>query len=151
MIKEFEHYHGVVFSRLLHKYTGVVTLRTFPTKGNSSYVINDRIGIYIKYSTKRMSPWRFSFTREHQDEIREMRDNLDVTFLLMVCKSDGIVALSYPELKNILDENHEEVEWVSVSRKPRGSYVVKGADGKLPYRANKNDFPDKLFEYLEPQ
>jgi len=58
MIKEFEFYHGAVLSGLAHA-DRPVSLKLYPTSSNSSYVINDTIGIFVKYSSKRMSPWKF--------------------------------------------------------------------------------------------
>ncbi|MEW6330343.1 MAG: hypothetical protein AB1560_02680 [Pseudomonadota bacterium] len=146
MIKEFERYHGVVFARILHSSKCMVSLQPYPTPGNSSYVVNGNIGIYIKYSGKRMSPWRFSFTREHQEEIKQMRDQLGKVFVVFVCGTDGVVSLSYNELKSVLDDTHGDVEWVSISRSARKMYLIKGSDGKLPFKAGKRDFPQSLFD-----
>lgn len=145
MIKEFERFHGTVFARILHGAESIVTLRLFAKAGNSSYVVNEDTGIYIKYSGRRLSPWRFSFAREHQDEIKQMRQQLKNVFVVFVCGTDGIVALSYNDLKNILDDVHEEVEWVSIARTARKMYLVKGSDGTLPFKAAKKDFPRSLF------
>ncbi|MDD3807317.1 MAG: hypothetical protein PHE86_04680, partial [Candidatus Marinimicrobia bacterium] len=112
MIKEYEFFHGVVFSRIAHSHSGFVKIKAHPTKSNSSYVINDNIGIYVKYSSKRLSPWRFSFKREHQDEILEMKNNFGEVFTIFVCNDDGIVCLDFNELKQILDYAHKENEWV---------------------------------------
>jgi len=145
MIKEFERFHGAVFARILREAGNAVSLQPYTTEGNSSYIVNGNIGIYIKYSRKRMSPWRFSFAGEHQDEIKQIRDQLGKVFVVFVCGTDGIVALSYGELKNILDEVHERTEWVSIARSVRKMYLVRGSDGRLPFKAGKRDFPQSLF------
>lgn len=115
--------------------------------GNSSYILNDKVGLYIKYSAKRMSPWRFSMQQEHQDEILEMKNNLSEVFLLLVCGEDGIVTLGFNELKVILNDAHSAVEWISASRNPRKEYTIKGSDGKLARKVGKTDFPKKVFEF----
>ena len=51
MIKEFEFHHGVVFSHILHSADKNISIRSYPTSDNASYVINDNIGIYIKVIT----------------------------------------------------------------------------------------------------
>jgi hypothetical protein len=145
MIKEFEFYHGTVFTKLLHGGGLACTISRYPTPDNAAYVVDHRVGIYIKYSTKRMSPWRFSFQRRHQEEIQEMKYNLGNVFLLLVCNDDGIVTLSFDELKRILDETHEEVEWISVARNKRQMYSVAGSDGRLGFKIGKDDFPSKIF------
>ncbi len=149
MIKEFEFYHGTVLARLIHSAKRPVSVKAYPTSSNASYIINDSIGLYIKHSSKRMSPWRFSFQREHQDEILHMRNNLDNVYIAFVCHEDGIPVLSFDELKDVLDEVHDKVEWISIARNPREKYTIKGSDGKLSHKIGDNEFPEKLFEKQE--
>jgi hypothetical protein len=148
MIKEFEFYHGIVFARLLHVTQKNVCIKPFPTQDNASYVINDKVGIYIKYSTKRLSPWRFSFQKKHQDEILEMKNKIGETFLLLVCNNDGIVIISFNELKHILNEKYKSVEWVSVARGRGEMYAVKGSDGELEFKIGKIEFPAKIINAI---
>jgi hypothetical protein len=146
MIKEFEFYHGTIFTRLVHNYGVPVTIKPFPTSSNSSYILNEIIGLYIKYSSKRMSPWRFSMQKLHQDEILQMKKQLKEVFILLVCGEDGIVTLGFDELKQILDHAHGKVEWISATRNPRKEYTIKGSDGKLSKKIGKADFPKKIVE-----
>jgi hypothetical protein len=148
MIKEFEFYHGTVFSQIFHSLDRNISIRPYNKSDNASYVINNNTGIYIKYSTKRLTPWRFSFLKRHQDEILEMKNNLTEIFLLLVCNNDGIVILSFNDLKRILNETHQEIEWVSVSRNKRQMYTVCGSDGDLKFKISQNDFPSKIFNWL---
>ncbi|WP_407490750.1 hypothetical protein [Elizabethkingia anophelis] len=148
MIKEFEFYHGVVFSKLIHNIPEGISIKLYPSPSNASYVINDNIGIYIKHSTKRMSPWRFSFQKCHQDEIFDMQKGLNNVFVLLVCGEDGVVALSYEELKTILDYTHDEIEWISASRTRNKDYEIKGSDGKLEKKIGKIDFLKKLSDSI---
>jgi len=150
MLREFEFYHGVVLSRLVHSNIPV-QIHPFSTESNASYILNESIGLYIKHSTKRMTPWRFSFQKKHQNEIQEMEKRLDDVFLILVCGDDGIVTLSYNELKKILDKQHDEVEWISILRRPREKYTVTGSDGKLRYKIGENEFPDKILNVLHQQ
>jgi len=145
MIKEFEFFHGLIFARLLHAAQRPLSLRCYSAAANSSYVLEDSIGLYIKYSTKRLTPWYFTFKKEHQAEIDAMRNTLGNVFLLLVCNDDGIVCLKYTELKQLLDDQHEDHEWVSVKRTKRQMYTVAGKDGKLQFKVGQNDFPQKLF------
>ncbi len=146
MLKEFEFFHGVVFSRILHGGKAPVSIKSYPTADNASYVVNDKAGIYIKYSAKRMSPWRFSFQKEHQDEILDMKNKFGEVYTILVCNDDGIVCLSFDELKEILDIQHDTVEWISVARGPREKYEIKGHDGKLRLKIGNSDFPEKIFK-----
>lgn len=145
MIKEFECYHGAVISRIIHEYGNRIIIEPYPSISNSSYIINKSICLFVKYSKKRMSPWSFTFKKEHQDEISKMKLKYKKVFTIFVCGTDGIVCLNYDELKSLLDENHESVEWIGIWRNPREKYKVKGTDGKLLFKISENEFPFKLF------
>ena len=146
MIKEFEFFHGLVLARILHATQRPVLIRPFRPTSNASYVLNNAVGLYIKYSAKRMTPWRFTFLQEHQDEIDALKKSLAKTFLTLVCNDDGIVCLEYSELKAILDHQHKPIEWISVTRRKNQMYSVKGSDGQLDFKVGKSEFPAKLFK-----
>lgn len=149
MTKEFEQYHGIVFTKLVHNDLGTaVSIRTYPTGGNASYILNENVGIYIKHSAKRMSPWRFSFLKKHQDEIATMKIHLREVFLVLVCGKDGVVSLCYSDLKKILNEVHDDIEWISAARNPKKEYTIKGSDGVLERKIGKSNFPKKIIETL---
>lgn len=146
MIKKFKFYHGVVLARVVHHNKGGATIRSYPTESNSSYIVDDSIGLYIKYCTNRMTPWKFSFSKAHQDEILDMQKDLSKVFVVFVCSDNGIAVLSFDELKHILDHDHQEMEWISLHRRPREKFTVKGSDGKLHFKIGDNNFPKKIFE-----
>ena len=104
--------------------------------------------VLSKYSKKLTTPWRFSFTKLHQDELKIMSELCKNCYLLLVCNKDGIACISYKDLKKILDDNHEVVEWISASRLARESYAIKGSDGKLKFKINLNDFPKNVTKNL---
>ena len=145
MIRDFEFYHGLVFARILHGTQRPLTLRPFKSVSNASYVVNDTIGIYIKHSSKRMTPWRFTFMKEHQEEIDLLKSNFEKVFLVLVCNDDGVVCLSYAELKQILDKQHGPIEWISATRHKREMYAIKGSNGELDFKVGQSEFPNKLF------
>lgn len=143
MIKEYEFFHGAVFSKMAHK-VGGVSIAAFKDTTNSSYILNGRCGLYIKYSKKRLTPWMFTFMLEHQKEIKEMADSLQDVLIVFVCNDNGICCITYAELKEILDENYEKAENVSIYRNPRKQYRVKGRDGQVKYRISEGDFEKKV-------
>jgi hypothetical protein len=145
MIKEFEFFHGLVFARILHGTQRSLSVRPFQSESNASYVVNDAIGIYIKYSAKRMTPWRFTFMKVHQKEIDLLKSNFKNVFLILVCNDDGVVCLSYLELKKLLDNQHDPIEWMSATRHKREMYLVRGSNGELDFKIGQNEFPEKIF------
>ena len=147
-LNEYEFYNGVVLNRLIRK-GKPIKIDVFPTSGNNSFMINEKVGLYLKYSTKKISPWRFSFTKEHQEEMKIMRDLLENIYLVLICGKDGIACIEYEELKQVLDEYYEDVEWVSASRLKREQYSIKGSNGKLDFKIADTDYPKKIFEKLD--
>ena len=147
-LNEYEFYNGVVLNRLIRK-GKPIKIDVFPTSGNNSFMINEKVGLYLKYSTKKISPWRFSFTKEHQEEMKIMRDLLENIYLVLICGKDGIACIEYEELKQVLDEYYEDVEWVSASRLKREQYSIKGSNGQLDFKIADTDYPRKIFEKLD--
>mgnify|MGYP000126645014 FL=1 len=145
-IKSYEFYHGSVISRIV-EYGRLIKIQTFPSDSNSSFSINDNeIGIFIKYTEARISPWRFTFKKSHQKEIEYIKDLHKKTFIILVCNDDGFCCLSWKEYKQILDSSYDLFEWISCSRMRREKYTVKGTDGKLKHKIGPGSFPTKLFE-----
>ena len=142
MNKNLEKYHGLVILKIIRKAKCPVT---FFKKNANSYIIDKKIGLYIKYSTKRLSPWTFTFRKEHQDEILFLKQEHKNTFTCLVCHNDGVVCLSFNELKFILDHNHSD-EWVRISRRPKQKYLISGSDGKLKNKKGNNEFPKIILD-----
>ena len=147
-INEYEFYNGVVLNRLIRKGT-IINIDIFPSKSANSFIINGKVGIYIKYSRKVTSPWRFTFKKNHQDEIKIMSELLNKLYLILVCYDDGIVCLEYNDIKKILNQDHEEYEWISASRLKREQYKIQGSDGKLNFKVADSDFPSKIFLQID--
>ncbi|MCK5601444.1 hypothetical protein KAR91_06240 [Candidatus Pacearchaeota archaeon] len=145
MSYEFEFYHGVALCKIIHN-APHATIKLYSENNNSSYVVNGNFGIFIKYSTKRMSPWQFTFTKAHVNELFEMMQNLRAVFLVLVCKDDGVVCLNSEEIKALIDNNINKTQSLSVARKPREKYRVScGKCGKLRFKIGNNEFPAKIF------
>ena len=146
MSHEFEFYHGVALCKIIHNVPHATT-KLYSENSNSSYVLNKNIGIFIKYSTKRMSPWQFTFTRRHIDELFEMMQNLRAVFLVLVCKDNGVICLNSKEIKALIDNDLNKTQGLLVVRKPREKFRVScGKYEKLKFRIANNEFPAKIFK-----
>jgi hypothetical protein len=146
VIREVERMHGAVLARLVRE-GSCVRLRSHDG-GRSAYVVDERVAVYIKYSTSRMSPWSFSFSREQQEELRDLGEKIESVCIVLVCGEDGMVSLTESELREVLDDRFEEVEWVRASRRRGGQYGVAGSDGRLRLKVADNAFPEKVFALL---
>lgn len=139
MVSEFEFFHGAVIAKMLHAAHGAVSVAPYSPSDNASYVVDGRKGLYIKYSTKRLSPWSFSFQGRHRDTILQMKSELGEVFVILVCNEDGAVVLSFQEFRQVVDEHSEAAQWISAARNRRQMYSVKGSDGKLAFKIAMDD------------
>lgn len=145
MSSEFEFYHGVALCRIIHD-NKLESIRLFKKDSNSAYIVNEKVGIYIKYSTKRMTPWHFTFAQVHIEELFNLIDKLNKVYLVLVCKDNGIACLDSDEIKMILDNSLNKAQSVCASRKPREKYKVSGTGGIIKYKFADNQFPSRIFE-----
>lgn len=156
-------YHGAAFKELIDELVNLenpIHYCITPTNDSrSGYIIEViqknqpnnqplKLGLFIKHSTKRRSPWRYSFHYIHQVEMDLLKDECDEMFLVLVAGDDGIASVNHSMLKEILDENFGEIEWVSLSRKPNQSYRIAGTDGRLDSTLAKNTFPNLIIDFI---
>jgi hypothetical protein len=154
-----EHFnHGYIISQIMLEISKINNLSMSIEKALSrtGYIVHIKagqrtidFGLLIKCSKKRRSPWRYTFTRDHQTEIDILQDAVQKVFVVLVNKDDGVVCLTYSMLKEILDDHHEDTEWVSVQSKLGSQYTVQGKDGKLREKISRKDFPRIFHSYVE--
>ncbi|MBM7856171.1 hypothetical protein JOC37_002604 [Desulfohalotomaculum tongense] len=144
-IDEYHYYHGAPLAIISqHPSFSSINKPTY-TKSRSIYLLNHNKGLYIKHSTAGQMQWRFSFSPEHQEEIRDLFDKYpDSTFIILVC-NNTICCITYGEYAACIDENFNEVEWLEVWRPQGGGFRVRGAAGELSYIVHLNRFPSILF------
>ena len=119
-------------------------LETGPRNGEHS----ERLGLFIKISSNRRTPWKFSFTDMHQLEISELKKNCDEVFILFAAGDDGVACINFDRLKQVLDEEYDPVEWIDIRRRPRQSYRISGSNGKAERPIARNAFPTEIIDYL---
>ena len=137
MLDEYEFYQGVVLRQLAveNDYSMSVSFRPFVREGRvNAFVMNGRVGVYMKHSSKRMSPWRFTFNIEQAADLLDLEHKFPDSFMVFVCGTDGLVTLSFADLHSIVGFQESENAWVSVSRPPRTQYELAGNRGELKYK-----------------
>jgi len=136
-------FHGTALVRI------VQDKRAFGIKlysGNNTYLVNDSACVYIKHSSKRLSPWVFTFLPEHIKDIDKIRKDLSNTYIVLICNDDGICCLNFKEFSQLVFVgSSNQTKWIRVRRSPREKYTVTGSDGELRYKIGDSDFPQKIF------
>lgn len=134
MLKQSDFFHGVLLSKLLDH--DDLNVRKHPYF--SAYIINKR-AYYIKYSSKRISPWSFSFLESHIKEIVDLSSQFKEVFIVLICNEDGICCINLQEFKTVIAiENMNFPKWIKTIRQKREKYLVAGSDGKLTYKIGDN-------------
>lgn len=141
---DYTFFHGHALVRLIHDpLTHGIELH----HGNNCYLINNKSGIYLKHSARRISPWQFTFLPEHLEEIATITGDTKRLFLVLVCNDNGICCLDFQETAQlIMVGNMNQTKSIRVSRSTREKYAVSGTDGKLKYKIGNSDFPRKVLE-----
>lgn len=147
-VREYERYHGIVLTRIVTDASQPIAFVPHPSNDKASYAIDGKMGLYIKYSSKRLSPWRFSFLKAHQEAIETLNKMYGQVCVALVCGIDGVAVLTHRELKQVLDEQFDPIESISVKRKRAGMYDVSGSNGKLRFKIAQSDCPKKILDCL---
>ena len=138
MIDKREFYHGVILNRLLEDGRCQRV-----QKHEFGYVVNDTVFIFLKYSTKSRSPWRFSFSSDEIKRLNLLAGKFQKIIVTMVCGGDGICAISWREASSFLND---KAGWISARRKFNEQYGVAGQAGKLRGKVPLNEWPLIIFE-----
>ena len=127
---EYEQYHGIVIRALVAELKDGVHIKTHDAHGIlNSFLINHSVGLYIKHSSKRMSPWLFSFTKDNLVELELLEECAELTFISLVCGHDGFLTLSMEELEYLSDKKQSDNSLtIHVKRRKRHMYSVGGRD-----------------------
>lgn len=132
MSNEYEFYQGIVLRRLVIESEHSLMLRPFVKEGRiSAFVVNARFGVFIKHSTKRMSPWRFTFNLEQASDLLDLEGKYFDSFVIFVCGDDGLVTLDVGSLHEIVSFQESEKAWVRIDRSPHSQYAVSGNRAEL--------------------
>jgi len=127
MFDEYEFYQGVVLRSFIVEADFPVMIRPFVREGRiSAFVVGGRIGVFMKHSTKRMSPWRFTFSLDQVSDLLDLEAKYFDSFIVFICGDDGLVSLDAAALHAVVSFDEGETAWVAIERKPRSQYSVRG-------------------------
>jgi hypothetical protein len=143
MIQEVERYHGIALARVVRGDENGHHIRNHESV-RSAYVLDGSVGLYVKYSTSRLSPWSFSFSEGHRREMAGLALELGRVCLALVCGEDGVVALTGPEMAVVLGADAQGDGWVRVDRRRSQMYGVSGSAGRLRVKVADSSFSRKV-------
>ncbi len=141
MITESEIYTGVVLARLAVRLERPFLIANLPELGSSYFRLGKRAGLHIKYCQNRLSPWTFTFTKDQKIKLADLSNVCANVVVALVCERNGVAALSLGDVWSIIQtpEENEAQASISVSRRPRQQYTVKGSSGSLERKVADNE------------
>jgi hypothetical protein len=150
MIRDQELLHGAALIRLVD--SGVpVSICKADGVHQSAYVVeigDRRVALLIKLSTKKKSPWQFTFTEVEGDALAALEESYPhhERLLVFVCHLDGVCCLPHALLAEIMDDpNVPAGQAVSIARGDGRSYRVTGPGRtKLSRTIPMNDWPRRV-------
>lgn len=135
MIPDYKLYHGAVLADIVDRFNGPVSFKEVVDPGRLlNYVVNDVVGLQIRYSTARLRPWGFSFSQAHLNQLRSLLQIYPATFAVLVCHTDGFVTIGAEQLLASCRNDGDGQAWFRVNRKKREMYQLFGPAGEFPLR-----------------
>ena len=138
MINEFKSYHGSAFADLIDD--SLVPIKIFrPIQDNNAYyILDDDIALYVKHSTKRLTPWRFTFHTDNMQDLAKILNSNEFCFVVLICGRDSIAVLEKEEIHRLLPTNNPCLSWISVQTSHNTSLTIEGSEGKLKRKIKKS-------------
>lgn len=160
----YEHlYHGAALNQIAEDphFTAINAFRYAGQVSRSAFRINDDIGVYLKYCsepTGSFHEYKFTFQKEHLDELAELAAKCERVFLAFVCVKDGhICCLPYGDFVKLVrarrgKKGADEDQYQILVTLPKGGafrvYVnAPGVRKKMlgEIKIARNAFPVRLF------
>src|SRR5207248_497161 len=143
--------HGAALLRLLDAGVQVSVCKAADVH-SSAYVVEAgerRVALLLKYSTKKKSPWQFTFTEGEAAALAALAESYPdhERLLLLVCHLDGVCCLPHDRLGELIEDPLAPAgQAISVSRTEGTSYRITGP-GRLRMRGTipVSDWPRCVF------
>lgn len=137
MIDKADFYHGAALVRVIED-----TRCESIAKREPGYLVNGRIAVCIKYTSKTHSPWRFTLTADDIRSCAAAAAELTRCVVAFVCGGDGVCAVSWEQLSELVGP---APAWVVSRRAFKGCYSVSAANGTLERKVARRQWPGILF------
>lgn len=138
MIDKREFYHGAALGRLVED-----GRCEHIKKHEFGYTVNEEVFVFLKYTTKSRSPWRFSFSNDDIQHLNLLASQFKNIVIAMICGGDGICAISWRKAADLLGDKSG---WISTRRKLNEQYAVAGQVNKLHGKVSLGEWPSIVFE-----
>ena len=144
----FLRYHGSFLASLIdNSKMPVKIVREIPSD-NHLYVFNDKVGAYVTYNSKRMSPWTFAFEPRLGDSIFDLFARHEDAFLILVCGFETTAVLHKSEVQLLLPPDSSSNSSITIRTGHDRKLAVSGTSGELKGKIAKTKTYERLLSAL---
>jgi len=139
-VQDQDIYHGIALTQLVEHDSFKAINKTSPKYG--LYDLNQNRRLFVKYSTNVGEVWQFTFGPVELALIGAESERS--TFVVLVCGTTTVCALSLDEIETALDLGATGTQWIRVEAPAGASMRVTGSIGSLRHVVPHNSYPNKV-------
>lgn len=144
----FLRYHGSFLASLIDNSSSPIEIsREFP-QDNHLYVFNSKVGAYVTYNSKRMSPWTFSFEPKHLQSILDLFERHEDGFVILVCGFETTAVLHKSEVMTLLPKDGTSNSSITIRTGHDRKLAVSGTSGELKSKVAKTKTYERLLSAM---
>jgi len=144
----FLRYHGSFLASLVDNSRMPVKIAREIHTDNHLYVFNDKVGAYVTYSSKRMSPWTFAFEPRLVGSIYDLFARHEDAFLILVCGFETTAVLHKSEVQLLLPSESASNSSITIRTGHDRKLAVSGTSGELKGKIAKTKTYERLLSAL---
>ena len=144
---EYERYYGTAFMELFEEATSSVRIEARNSE-RTSFLINGKLGLYLKHSSARSNTWNFGFRENDYLAIKELKSVSKEIAFACICGFHGVCIISSKDFEKCAGYPTDFVSRITVRTKVRGSWTVTGSAGELSNTRSKTKPWLPFKEYL---
>ena len=145
----FLRYHGSFLASLIDNSSSPIGIAREIPSDNHLYLFNGKVGAYVTYNSKRMSPWTFSFEPKHVKSIFELFERHEDAFIILVCGFETTAVLHKTEVTQLLPADSSSNSSITIRTGHDRKLTVSGTVGELKGKIAKTKTYERLLSALE--
>jgi hypothetical protein len=144
----FLRYHGSFLASLIDNSDKPIEIVREITTDNHLYTFNNKVGAYVTYNSKRMSPWTFSFEPKHVTSILELFARHEDGFVILVCGFETTAVLHKSEVLLLLPTDSSSNSSITIRTGHDRKLAVSGTAGELKSKIAKTRTYERLLSAI---
>ena len=145
----FLRYHGSFLASLIDNSDKPIEIVREISTDNHLYVFNNKVGAYVTYNSKRMSPWTFPFEPKHVTSILKLFARHDDAFIILVCGFETTAVLHKSEVLLLLPTDSASNSSITIRTGHDRKLAVSGTASKLKGKIAKTRTYERLLSAIK--